>query len=891
MKRFTFIMLLCFLGIHTLYAQDLTLALANVQNTNDGVDDYYEADVTVTAATDAYVGNGIIYFNYNTAAFGENVANNSNIEFSQPDGSILGHSFGLFAPAYIGFGVIDNTSSRVILLFRQNIALEGFETEPDILQVTATPKVLGHIKIRYLDFNEAPEICLSAEGAAQTEIYSACGGGTTADCANYPGVQFANISYGDFGCATTAATGNLTITEVMQNPVVADNQGEYFELYNNETEPVNLNGWTISDGGSDTHTISTNLIIEAESFMVLGNNGYSPTNGEVSLDYVYVGIDLSDGADAIILTDGSSTEIDRVAYDGGTNWPNPNGAAMIYTGSNIEDNNDGSLWQVATQAEGITSGLGSPGTNGTDQIVNWLVYDGTWNEAPSVDTGAKNALIKTAQALTVDADIDLNSLVIETDADVTLNSGVTLTVPTLVMESSSTQFSSLIADGTITGTVEYQRHVNQTATTGGNDLITPPVSGQTFTDFISKNNNIVSNADSSLFLFGHFDKTTGDYAIYASTESATLDAGVGYRAATTDNSVLSFEGTINQGTVNTAVSNSGPFYSEWNLIGNPYPSYLNVQDFLNNTNNTSLMDATNIAIYGYDGDASDGWTIYNLNTTDASTGIAPGQGFFVAVSTNGSMTFTPAMRSHGNTDDFIAGRDSSSDNYHFSLELSNSSQTYNTDFYFNANSTHGLDLGYDAAVFGGVAGAFAVYSHLVDNHIDGTDFAIQSLPTDFFVPDNIIPLGLNANQGEQLTLSLSSSSLPDGVDIFLVDTLENTSTQLNTGDYVFTSAEDLNGIGRFFIGFTNSTLSATASELNKLGVYVLKRDHVIAINGQLTDKTQASLYDINGRMVLQADLDTSSYRNTLSTYGLGSGVYVLKIGNTKEQESFKIIIN
>ncbi|WP_422106259.1 hypothetical protein [Winogradskyella sp.] len=44
MKRFIVIIPLCFLGIHTLYAQDLTLALANVQNTNDGIDDYYEAE-------------------------------------------------------------------------------------------------------------------------------------------------------------------------------------------------------------------------------------------------------------------------------------------------------------------------------------------------------------------------------------------------------------------------------------------------------------------------------------------------------------------------------------------------------------------------------------------------------------------------------------------------------------------------------------------------------------------------------------------------------------------------------------------------------------------------------------------------------------------------------
>ncbi|MEO1211749.1 MAG: BspA family leucine-rich repeat surface protein, partial [Cyanobacteria bacterium J06638_20] len=73
---------------------DVTLAFANAQITNDGVDDYYEADIVISGTTDFYVGSGQVYLDYATAAFGENISANGNIEYSQPDGSILGYSFG-----------------------------------------------------------------------------------------------------------------------------------------------------------------------------------------------------------------------------------------------------------------------------------------------------------------------------------------------------------------------------------------------------------------------------------------------------------------------------------------------------------------------------------------------------------------------------------------------------------------------------------------------------------------------------------------------------------------------------------------------------------------------------------------------------------------------------
>jgi len=59
---------------------------------------------------------------------------------------------------------------------------------------------------------------------------------------------------------------------------------------------------------------------------------------------------------------------DRVEYDGGTNWPDPAGASMVFTGTPSDDNNNYSYWTTATSPWSESSGdYGSPGTNGSDQ--------------------------------------------------------------------------------------------------------------------------------------------------------------------------------------------------------------------------------------------------------------------------------------------------------------------------------------------------------------------------------------------------------------------------------------------------------------------------------------------------------------------------------------------
>ncbi|WP_422106262.1 BspA family leucine-rich repeat surface protein [Winogradskyella sp.] len=196
---------------HNPLPPSITLSFANARMTSDDTDYYYEADIMIESDEDFYVGSGLLYLDYNTAAFGEHVQANGHIEYSQPEGSILGYSFGASTPAYKYFIKNDNTGSRVALSFQQNIALEGLETVSE-LQITATPKLLMHIKLRYADVNADANVCFFSDGLFQDQFYTACGGGTIADCIYAPGVKIIDDSY-DCSGAVVSRLGTTVYNE------------------------------------------------------------------------------------------------------------------------------------------------------------------------------------------------------------------------------------------------------------------------------------------------------------------------------------------------------------------------------------------------------------------------------------------------------------------------------------------------------------------------------------------------------------------------------------------------------------------------------------------------------------------------------------------------------
>ena len=548
-----------------------------------------------------------------------------------------------------------------------------------------------------------------------------------------------------------------------------------------------------------------------------------------------------------------------------------------------------------------------------DYTVN-LAYDGllytnnAWiPNAPSDTTVADNALVLDG-IYTVNSNVALNNLTVNNAASIDVLEGESIELAgnlinngDILLNSTSTEYSSLIVTGTVTGDVAYKRHVNVNATSGENDLISAPVTGQTFGVFAAANSNIVSNPNTTTEkLFGPFDKATETYLTYdtniPSEASIILNPGIGYRAASTDDGTFEFKGTVNTGAIIMNIFNSGTTYPEWNLIGNPYPSYIKLSNFL--TTNMAEFLSSSVAVYGYNGDASNSWKIWNLAyaTMYPNSIITPGQGFLVSSkSGGGTMTFDPNFRTiaSGNAlldDDFIDNRDiSNTDIAYLQLEINSSSNNYNTDFYFTDLASTGLDLGYDASVFNRVAPSYAIYSHLVENST-GLDMAIQSVSFNDLNNNLVIPLGINATQGEQITVSMPSITLPSDVEVYLEDNLTNTFTLLNSNNYNFTADTNLSGIGRFYLRFETTTLGTVDNELNALHIYTTANPKELVIKGTLLNTTKAMLYDIQGREVLSQSLEIDKNLQKIDVSALSTGVYVVNLQSKTNSTNMKIII-
>ncbi len=125
------------------------------------------------------------------------------------------------------------------------------------------------------------------------------------------------VVWGAVIVAPTGASAAIVITEFLANPnAVSDAAGEWVEIFNTGAIAVDINGWTLSDDGLDSHTINNGgaLTVFAGDFLVLARNSNTAGNGGLVVDYEYGTFALGNNGDEIVLSDTSLVEIDRVDY-------------------------------------------------------------------------------------------------------------------------------------------------------------------------------------------------------------------------------------------------------------------------------------------------------------------------------------------------------------------------------------------------------------------------------------------------------------------------------------------------------------------------------------------------------------------------------------------------
>ena len=180
------------------------------------------------------------------------------------------------------------------------------------------------------------------------------------------------------GSAAMAADTDIMVTEIMNNPaVLGDSVGEWFEVYNSGPDPVDMNGWTVSDNGTNTFTINASTIVPAGGYAVIGIDAAIMLLEGVTLAFDYDGTALANGDDEIILTNAGLVEIDRVEYDGGPVWPDLTGASMMWIGG---DNNVGTNWVASTVPFG-SGDLGTPGAANGDTPLQYPVVNNVYHRS------------------------------------------------------------------------------------------------------------------------------------------------------------------------------------------------------------------------------------------------------------------------------------------------------------------------------------------------------------------------------------------------------------------------------------------------------------------------------------------------------------------------------
>ena len=473
----------------------------------------------------------------------------------------------------------------------------------------------------------------------------------------------------------------------------------------------------------------------------------------------------------------------------------------------------------------------------------------------------------------------------DANRDIKIPSGLTnyptattaLTVNSLTLESGA----SFITSSAVTGDVTSKRNLSVADKWY---LVSSPVSGEIMSD-MRTNNNFADNG--TKVSFAPYDNAQADsnnrWAYFSNTATDALVDGKGYSTKLTAAEDVSFTGSLNTSDITdiSLTDNSTASGNALNLIGNPFAAYVNLSSLLtaNDAGGNDLLTESSVWIWNQ---ATNTYDAYN---SGSSFEIAPNQAFFVSADGNSStFTITKAMLSHQATSTF----QKSSGKGEIKLFVNDGNSTRETKVYYLDNVSAGFDNGYDSSVFSGEENSFELSTALVSNN-EGKKLAIQSLPNSD-LEAMVVPVGLTAAAGKEITFSAEAMNLPDGIKVFLEDRNTNTFTILDEANatYKITLTEALDGIGRFYIHTTQSALSIDNLSLNGVSIYKTNAS-TLRVTGLQQGKASLSLFNVLGKQVISTSFEANGNKD-IYLPKLAAGVYFAKVQTATGKLSKKIIL-
>ena len=622
----------------------------------------------------------------------------------------------------------------------------------------------------------------------------------------------ANEGIDTWTAATNISCGDI-ITFNLTNVSLATNGDQILAYQGLEASPTFI--FAINNQGSAVWQTTANN----------GNNSALPTG-------------LTNGTNAIAIT-----EIDNSMYDSST----------------LSGTKNAILTAICNNANWSGSNtLNQDFTNTFTSEINWNVsWSGTGDP-----TAYFKAILHENYSTSINGNFSACELQINSTKTLTVNSGGTVTVENSITNNGNIivedngSFIQETKDGPNSGTgYTVNRESTSQLEEGNYTYWSSPLTSSTLVE--------VTNAQL------YYSFTASSQTWVAETSSSTMSPGKGY--INTGNSAITYPNTYTAAFTGAAFNNGdisitlgftadADADTDWNLIGNPYPSAIDADTFIadNTTIGGTLYFWTHNTLDSAGDNTQDDYVLWNgSGGTGSCTGctppdgnIASGQGFFAQALSSGSATFTNSMRITGSNTLFYKGSKPKKEKNRIWINMSSENGFSQTLLAFLKKATDGVDRIYDGLRLNG-GGKVNFYSIL-----DGNNYGIQGKSQ--LKKEEVIPLGFDASEAGDFKIEIDKK---EGVlkksKVLLVDKLLQIEHNLKKRPYIFSIDEIGVYNERFEIHINTKKKHLKIASSKSLRVHLKK--NILMIKSKNTLK-KIKIYSLYGKLLYAKNLNGKEYK-------------------------------
>lgn len=764
---------------------------------------------------------------------------------------------------YTTLGAVSNsvTSSITGNIGTNTGAISGFETSTfsgnfynaNSLTQTASQD-LAAAYAAYQNFAPTVTSHTPAYGSGETiipGIYEISGAGSVAgifnlDAQNNPDAKFIL----KFGGAFTAGAGS---TIVLTNGALPNNiywiVGGAFSLAANTT----FSGTIIANGAisvGEGNNLNCKLLSTSGAISILGS---------------------------IISNQGINNSFNKyyadVDQDG---YGNPNTSSCYFVAGYVLDNtdcNDSNATIHPNAIEIYGNGIDEDCNGVTDTDAVSCSFTTTWNGtswSPFLPVANQHAVIagnysQSSDLLSCTLEVINNALVNVPSGTNFIISGAIEVDPTATLRfENNTNLIQTDAAAINTGNITIQRNTS-TIVRLDHTLWSSPVIGQNLYNF---------SPATLINRFYTYDTTSNTYLSSTLNSSSEFTPAKGFvvRAPNNQSSSIpaqwtgAFTGIPNNGTISFPLATYTSNGNNYNLVGNPYPSAISTNMFLQTNSetiegvvyfyqHTLTMNTAGLFPIGtnYATRTATGGTSatlvaendinYHTPAVIPSNDIQIGQGFFVKAKSSGEVNFTNSMRIADQGHQFNKVAANIEESHHLWLNLVSDTGTDINQILvgYLEGATQDVDSKFDGLSYGNT-GSF-LYSV-----IDGDSYVIQGRALPFETTDEV-SLGLKCTVAGTYSIKLTDmdGTFLTNQDVFIRDNLTGIDTNIKMGPYLFSSEVGIFN-NRFKIVYTQA-LGIPSTTFTENSVIVYENSNVLHISTKGIVMKDLLVFDLLGRLI------------------------------------------